>query len=559
MTQCKYFKAVRQKDVSVLAKQTSSMNCCSIMVVFASIYCVNGNVGNGSLDNIVRVWKTLGWSHVTMSSKEQTIKDKTEIMKLGSKELVKVKFLTSAPTSENHVLICEQTTPIDDIAELLNQMLPAYTILVVSMQGCPWTDVTTSQLIANRRGYYVYYHDAEPEMIYKMQTVLYGKPPVSLKIPVGTDSEAVRQNHGFDMQGNMILGITLPWPPFMSAGECKDEHRNCDLKGYATDMLDIIAGEFNFTWRVDLEPNKEWGAIPKGGGSWYDPNATFHGVLGAIGKMNNWSPFSVQSLDSCLVSKSDLFLLVDNDYDLGLPAWVRNIERLLWVDLSVSIRQSTIVLVFNLKTDSVDSTLFLRPLTQPSWLLSLAIFGIISLLFVFYNFRMKLDEDDTTFRISILAAWLLFILIQAYYSGAMTMFFTSANSLPFDTVRQGLAMWPEWKMLVHQESIIHIQPLAEAGDPYFKPHWDRIQSSEKVEEELLITDEKFGVMLSKPGYFYYGSDTKTGTMMRHYTQGETLYYIKERLHNNQQIDANLPFSKHLPTFFIQKYLRTQGT
>ncbi len=35
-----------------------------------------------------------------------------------------------------------------------------------------------------------------------------------------------------------------------------------------------------------------------------------------------------------------------------------------------------------------------------------------------------------------LAAWLLFILVNAYYGGALTMFFSSSPTLPFETLRQ---------------------------------------------------------------------------------------------------------------------------
>ena len=40
----------------------------------------------------------------------------------------------------------------------------------------------------------------------------------------------------------------------------------------------------------------------------------------------------------------------------------------------------------------------------------------------------------------------MFVLLHAYYSGALTMFFTSSPGLPFRTVEKGLNLYPSWDM-----------------------------------------------------------------------------------------------------------------
>ena len=47
------------------------------------------------------------------------------------------------------------------------------------------------------------------------------------------------------------------------------------------------------------------------------------------------------------------------------------------------------------------------------------------------------------------SGWLLFLLLQAYYSGALTMFLASAPGQPFHTVEEGLAS-PDWDMIILQ-------------------------------------------------------------------------------------------------------------
>ena len=50
-------------------------------------------------------------------------------------------------------------------------------------------------------------------------------------------------------------------------------------------------------------------------------------------------------------------------------------------------------------------------------------------------------------RIVMFIVWTFFLLLNAFYSGALTMFFTSKPALPFTTVRQGLSD-EDWKMIM---------------------------------------------------------------------------------------------------------------
>ena len=45
--------------------------------------------------------------------------------------------------------------------------------------------------------------------------------------------------------------------------------------------------------------------------------------------------------------------------------------------------------------------------------------------------------------------WSFFVLINAYYGGALTMFFASEIALPFETLRDVLKAMPSWTLLVH--------------------------------------------------------------------------------------------------------------
>ena len=47
-----------------------------------------------------------------------------------------------------------------------------------------------------------------------------------------------------------------------------------------------------------------------------------------------------------------------------------------------------------------------------------------------------------------LTAWVFFTILYAYYGGALTMFFTTKQSLPFETIEDAMMAAPTWKVLI---------------------------------------------------------------------------------------------------------------
>ena len=45
------------------------------------------------------------------------------------------------------------------------------------------------------------------------------------------------------------------------------------------------------------------------------------------------------------------------------------------------------------------------------------------------------------------SGWFFFVLINAYYGGALTMFFVSEITLPFNTIRDALKAFPSWNFM----------------------------------------------------------------------------------------------------------------
>ncbi len=55
---------------------------------------------------------------------------------------------------------------------------------------------------------------------------------------------------------------------------------------------------------------------------------------------------------------------------------------------------------------------------------------------------------ENTLQVSVFSAWLLFVLVNAYYGGTLTSYFATSPSLPFQSLREALLKYPSWKLIM---------------------------------------------------------------------------------------------------------------
>ncbi len=77
---------------------------------------------------------------------------------------------------------------------------------------------------------------------------------------------------------------------------------------------------------------------------------------------------------------------------------------------------------------------------------------------------------------AVMVTWYFFVLVNAFYGGALVMFFASSVSLPFSTVREVIAAHPAWKLMMQRGNEIQYAYRAFAGDPDYQKFWQRIQT-----------------------------------------------------------------------------------
>ena len=61
--------------------------------------------------------------------------------------------------------------------------------------------------------------------------------------------------------------------------------------------------------------------------------------------------------------------------------------------------------------------------------------------------------------------WGTFLLLEVFYSGALTMFFSTELSLPFETIVDVMRAYPDYKLITQTNNQIYFIYKVEEGDP----------------------------------------------------------------------------------------------
>jgi hypothetical protein len=138
--------------------------------------------------------------------------------------------------------------------------------------------------------------------------------------------------------------------------------------------------------------------------------------------------------------------VVAGRYPISLSSWRWLIIRDPLVDFVPIVKDKAVLAVIP-KPPEVDPGLFIRPFRDDTWQ-GIGIMSAIGILFLFVPWIIIKDYFDMTAnKIVLTSGWFFFVLINAYYGGALTMFFVSEITLPFNTIRDVLKAYPDWKMV----------------------------------------------------------------------------------------------------------------
>jgi hypothetical protein len=133
-------------------------------------------------------------------------------------------------------------------------------------------------------------------------------------------------------------------------------------------------------------------------------------------------------------------------YHFSLNTWVWFTKRDPLFDF-VPVSKEKFILTYIPKPPEVDYGLYIRPFRVEAWKAIFAVIFVGFLSFALTQFTAKSYGIIISSRIVMFFGWSFFLLINAYYGGALTMFFVSEIALPFETMRDVLKATPFWTLL----------------------------------------------------------------------------------------------------------------
>ena len=206
-----------------------------------------------------------------------------------------------------------------------------------------------------------------------------------------TESNQMIKN--YNLEGLELYSNTLSWAPYFIISNCNDKGQECEMSGFETDLMNEMGNIVNFTW-TSHEDNKD--------GSW-----------GTVNENGVWTTGPMSSV-------------MKGEYHMSMGPWQWKFERFGLMDF-VSLNPNAFVLAVTPQPAKLDMGLFRRPFQDEAWILVLA-----SVIIIVINIKVPYSllsyyEHTESFKLSSLFSRLFVLLINAYYAGALTMFFLAVN------------------------------------------------------------------------------------------------------------------------------------
>ncbi len=287
-------------------------------------------------------------------------------------------------------------------------------------------------------------------------------------------------HHDYDMSGAILTSMARDWRPYNRFFDCKHEWwGDCTQEGIFANVSQVLAKQFNFTIVANKEPHDNWGKDRCVGkmelGNWTEGQPFPNGVYG---------------------------YLEHERMDMSLIAFRSILERENNFDLSIPVCSATRKIVFSLdRNTNLDFTMFFRPFARLSWsffTLTLAVFVILACIF---NMIDSKAEKRFSYQILMLTIWLMFVLLNAFYGGALTMFYSTPPSIPFNNLQEVIKLYPTWKLFIIDETWTY---LLSQGVP--EEFIDKILNDEQSQvKDLKAAIDKVS---SEPGTYFCPTDIR---------------------------------------------------
>jgi hypothetical protein len=244
----------------------------------------------------------------------------------------------------------------------------------------------------------------------------------------------------FNLNGLTIYSTADSWAPYLTLENCDESGTKCTSYGYLKDYTDLVAKKYNFTYESHRNMTGNWGLLPISGP--FNQSGEWDGIMGDV---------------------------VNGKYDLSLSAWLWMAERYEILTF-VPVYSKKQVLVWTPKKPEIDFGLLSRPFTDDSWV-AIFFMTLIVTLCIFVTYLVIPNNENTTgHEIMVTTLWYFFVLLNAFYGGAMTMFFTSTINIHFEGITDVIRAYPGWNLVFFKGTEI-VFALGAERDPEYAKFW----------------------------------------------------------------------------------------
>eukprot|EP00094_Tigriopus_californicus_P006744 TCALIF_06495-PA protein Name:"Protein of unknown function" AED:0.58 eAED:0.58 QI:0/0/0.33/0.33/1/1/3/139/446 len=226
----------------------------------------------------------------------------------------------------------------------------------------------------------------------------------------------------YDLQGQTLTEITVSHRPYMF-------EENGQARGLFLDLFGTLENKYNFSVSHIFE--SDWGVTPIQGTF---ENGTFGGTMGGV---------------------------INGAFDLSLSSWLAAPERGPLLDMEP------------------------HPFSIDAWYGILLVAFLICATIIPPSLILGNYENTDAYNLASLSAWSFFLLINSFYGGALTMFFSTKAVPPFTGFREIVQAYPNWILKTTVGTDIYFYDRAESGDPDFKAFYERMVENP---EETTFTD-----------------------------------------------------------------------
>ena len=131
-----------------------------------------------------------------------------------------------------------------------------------------------------------------------------------------------------------------------------------------------------------------------------------------------------------------------------------------------------------------DTALLTRPFRKETWLAIMLMIVFLMAATKLFTFELKITKKTFDFsrkirNIAYVTVSFFFVLILAYYEGALIMFFSTDNAIVFDDIKDVISLYPQRKLMMREGYDIYYLSHVESGDKDYVEFWNRVQNQPK--------------------------------------------------------------------------------